>query len=192
MKTIDKGLRLRIVRDEGADSPREFDNIGTMVCWHHRYRLGDVRPTDDPADWRADFDEENPDALILSLYLYDHGGVTMSVEDPGCRWDSGQVGWIYVTAEKIKAEFGDAEGAREKAEACLRAEVKVYASHLEGDVWRFVVERVSGCAECGTVGYDHEDSCGGFYGDDKDGIREHLSDEAKPLLDEAWDNRGGE
>ena len=27
--------------DEMADSPRSWDNLGTMVCWHRRYQLGD-------------------------------------------------------------------------------------------------------------------------------------------------------
>lgn len=33
--------RLEIVPDTDAASPRGNDNLGTMVCWHRRYNLGD-------------------------------------------------------------------------------------------------------------------------------------------------------
>lgn len=33
--------RLEIVSDTDAASPRRNDNLGTMVCWHRRYNLGD-------------------------------------------------------------------------------------------------------------------------------------------------------
>ena len=40
--------------------------------------------------------------LMLPLYLYDHSGLAMSTESfsgraPHAEWDSGQVGWIYVS-----------------------------------------------------------------------------------------------
>ena len=37
-----KGHTINIFPDEDAPNPREkFDNFGTMVCFHHRYDLGD-------------------------------------------------------------------------------------------------------------------------------------------------------
>ena len=62
--------------------------------------------------------------LMLPLYLYDHSGLAMSTESfsgraPHAEWDSGQVGWIYVSKEDALREF-DADkmtGAiRQKAE----------------------------------------------------------------------------
>jgi len=32
---------LKIWYDDCAENPRERDNLGTMVCWHRRYNLGD-------------------------------------------------------------------------------------------------------------------------------------------------------
>jgi len=34
-------MRLKIEQDEDAEDPREFDNLGIMVCFHKRYNLGD-------------------------------------------------------------------------------------------------------------------------------------------------------
>lgn len=39
-------------RDDDAGDPRkEYDNVGTMVCWHGRYNLGDEQRTDDARDF---------------------------------------------------------------------------------------------------------------------------------------------
>jgi hypothetical protein len=33
--------RLKICQDDNPTSTREYDNLGTMLCWHDRYHLGD-------------------------------------------------------------------------------------------------------------------------------------------------------
>lgn len=33
--------RVRIIQDRYASDPREWDNVGKMLCWHNRYVLGD-------------------------------------------------------------------------------------------------------------------------------------------------------
>jgi hypothetical protein len=43
---------IRIEIDEAASNPREdFDNVGTMVCWHRRYELGDEQPSEDGGEY---------------------------------------------------------------------------------------------------------------------------------------------
>ena len=45
---------LEIVHDEDADSPRDWDNLTKMVCFHRRYRLGDLSDSyieDDYSSW---------------------------------------------------------------------------------------------------------------------------------------------
>jgi len=37
----DKGARLEILIDTDPESPRTWDNLGTMVCFDHDYKLGD-------------------------------------------------------------------------------------------------------------------------------------------------------
>jgi len=36
-----KKLKLEIEQDSSPESPRTWDNLGTMVCFHKRYDLGD-------------------------------------------------------------------------------------------------------------------------------------------------------
>ena len=84
---------IKIIHDPDPESPRDYDNLGTMTCWHTRYRLGDKHDHDDPRDLLIDLGEASSDtdlsvndlfaraekrAVILPLYLYDHSGITMN------------------------------------------------------------------------------------------------------------------
>ncbi len=46
-----RGCTIRLEYDRGAESPRDWCNVGTMVCWHRRYNLGDEQPKCGPSDW---------------------------------------------------------------------------------------------------------------------------------------------
>ena len=183
-----KGHKISIYIDELVDGPREWENLGKMICWHNRYNLGDEQPREDPQEWlhqlalsHTEYDEidqysdrfnnlENmTDAqlwdilnrhyIFLPLYLYDHSGITMNTSGFHCPWDSGQVGWIYVSLEDVRKEYGKkrvSRQLREKVEEYLKSEVKVYDQYLRGEVYGFVVEDQEG---------EHVNSCWGFYGD---------------------------
>ena len=90
----------------------------------------------------------------------------MSTSDAGypfCdRWDAGQVGYIYVTPEAGRKEYGRIW--RKKARNLMRSEVQVYDQFLTGDVWYYAVSRVVTCEHCGHDNEDVLDSCGDMYG----------------------------
>ena len=155
-----------------VDSPRDWDNLGLMVCWHRRYNLGDEQPRLDPADWAAWLKKEHPNAVILPLYLYDHSGITISTTPFSCSWDSGQVGYIYTTLERAR-DTGHGwkrltAKRREAVKDMLRAEVKTYDQYIRGEVYRFTIED-----EDGTYIY----SGGGYYG------RDDCEKEAREFID---------
>lgn len=51
---------LRVSLDDEAPNPREgYANLGSMVCWHRRYRLGDAHSYEDPGDFLQEFVKEN-------------------------------------------------------------------------------------------------------------------------------------
>jgi hypothetical protein len=51
----------QIVIDPTPDNPREmFDHVGTMVCWHRRYKLGDQQPDSDPQDYLLQLARNTP------------------------------------------------------------------------------------------------------------------------------------
>jgi len=197
-------FRIKIEHDDHPESPRELYNLGTMVCWHKRYKLGDEQPRGDeheyllalaekvkpgtaqrwerwvekypyPRDrqeWKDfEYDRDkhwsklvqpilDKHIIELPLFLYDHSGVTMSTGRFSCPWDSGKVGFIYVTVAKAKAIYGwktKAEFNREKIEQTLRHEVQTYDDFLTGQVYGYEVEGWNG------EDWEQVDSCYGFY-----------------------------
>lgn len=161
--------------DAGDSNPRDWDNLGHMVCWHNRYTLGDTQPKEDPEEWMR---ENGPFFVQLPLYLYDHSGITMSTKSFSCPWDSGQVGVIVVKADDVREEYGvkGLNGViKKRVIACLESEVKVYDQHLRGAVWWF---------EYG------DDSCGGFMGDDLEetGLVDAI-DAPLEVIEAAWEVR---
>ena len=166
-----------IIQDEDASNPRmEFDNVGTMVCFHNRYDLGDTGHGYSSGDFNSWAElkkaiiADNNGAIILPVYMYDHSGITISTRPFSCPWDSGQIGFIFCPREKAISEWGRkicTKKVREKAENYLRGEIKTYNQYLTGDVWGYVIEDEEG---------NHIESCFGFYGYD------YCEEEAKSII----------
>jgi len=181
---------LRIILDDCLESPRKWDNLSTMVCFHKRYKLGDAHnyKRDDFSKWnelRKAIEKDHDIAIIKPLYLYDHSGITIStnLEYPyDDRWDSGQIGWVFVTKDDIRKDFAVkkvTEQLIQKVEDILLSEVQIYDQFLCGEVYAYEVIQHKVCETCGHVETKYLDSCGGFYGNDiiTNGMLEHLSDD---------------
>jgi hypothetical protein len=154
-----QGFKLYIAQDDVGDSnPREWDNLGTMICFHRRYKLGDKHEFRDNTEFMEWWKENGKGGVLLPLALMDHSGLSMwigseaSPFDPG-GWDSGQVGWVYATKEQIIKEYG--KNKRKQAEKVLKSEVETYDQYLKGDIWGYIVKDQDG---------NNVDSCWGFYG----------------------------
>ena len=158
-KKGDEYLRIEVDPDPVNWREEGDCHVGTMVCWHGRYILGDEQPKEDPQDYEEGLPE---DRIQLPLYLYDHSGITMSTSEFSCPWDSGQVGFIYTTPERLKELGVD----KEKAIECLQIEVKEYDQFLTGQVYGFTLFKMVTCGDCGNTEEEHIDSCWGFYGYD--------------------------
>lgn len=163
-----KGLTVRIEYDDNPDNPRTWDNLGTMVCFHKRYNIGDEHEyrTEDYAGWdamEAAIKQRANVAVILPVYLYDHSTQALSTRSwigraQHAEWDSGKVGFIFVSQEKALAEYGGRNitaKKRERIVKCLNSEVDTLSDFMQGMVYGFVVEDAEG---------EHLDSCWGFYG----------------------------
>lgn len=182
------GHTIKIYQNPDAESPREWSNLGTLICWHRRYRLGDSHSFDSPEAFlrdRAGVSDQSDlsmaqlreradrKAVLLPVFLYDHSGLAMNTIGFHCPWDSGQVGFVYVSLEAVREEFGAkrvTKALREKAEDILRAEIVSYDAYLGGRVYGYVIE------------WDGEevDACWGFVGDYETGCLP----EARAFLDQ--------
>lgn len=189
-----KGHTINIRQDVYPDNPRDWNKLGTMACWHRRYNLGDEQPRrQDPNEYKLDlvdssiaeryehleyvgeyekslellFKSWDKDFIALDLFLYDHSGISISTGNFSCTWDSGQIGFIYISKADAKKEFGWqrlTKARTKKIESYLRSEVKIYDQYLRGDVWYMEIPQL-------------EESCSGFFGYD------YAIEEAKQIID---------
>lgn len=188
---------IKIIQDRYPDNPRrEWDNLGTMVCKHGRYDLGDninfkpwqassweeymaeyFQDTYSVIDEFGNYDTYERDikkiwkwidanVVWLPLYLYDHSGITMSCGSFRCGWDSGQVGFIYCTKETILKEYGGKILTKK-----LKERIALY---LEGEVEtydQYLTGDVYGFVlekwnPEPGIGWEETESCWGFFGSD--------------------------
>ena len=158
---------IEVIQENDPQSPREWDNLGKMICFHSRYNLGDKH--DFSMDEGQEFLKSKEICVSLPLYLYDHSGITMSTSPFGCRFDSRCVGFIYVTKEQVRKEYGVKRINKkliEKVTNILENEVKIYDQYLTGDVYGYRISKITEC----ELGHEHKeevDSCWGFYGEDE-------------------------
>lgn len=215
--------RIRVYAEDYPRNPRtENENIGTMACWHRRYTLGDEQPSvspgehkyalaravddtlpewDDATDADAQRAQEVFDAqyLRLPLYLYDHGGITMRTTPFSCPWDSGQVGFIYVSRKRAAEEWGE-DFIDVRVLAGLVDEVEEYDQYLTGEVYGFEIEKAETFEKTSRkTGWTEEvdewsdyDSCSGFFGSDpeKSGMLGTVEAFARDALKSAANNIG--
>lgn len=180
---------------EDNESPREWDNLGKCIFFHRNYDFGDKHNVN--SNDYLSFDSMNvalhkdfDAAVTIPVYMYEHSGITIATKPFGCRWDSGQLGFIMATNEDIKKEFNVkriSPKLKEKVIDMLNGEISTLEKYVSGEIFSFtVIDNETG---------DEEDSCGGFYGDTADnGIYDHLGlditfEEYKTVFDNAsWGN----
>lgn len=218
---------LSVQYDQDCESPRSWDNLGTLLTWTRNYNSPDENKFTDSRDFLEELSynlakniewsliQGKTDvqlykiiekyAFILPVYKYEHGGVAYSTRTYKGRahhaeWDSGQVGWIYVTKEAVRKEWSVkriSPGLQETVIKNLKGEVEIYSSYANGEVYGYKLEKkivicndgeCTGVCTCGsddvTVELKEIDSCWGFYGNNFqiNGMADHIPDEYLELV----------
>jgi len=186
-KTIDyKGMTIEVYYDECADSPREWDNLGTIYSRHRDYDPDNHRMTELAGSfdyWNANDDKTFTDYLNefyywLPISYYEHGGITVWAGEPTGDWDSGIFGVIAVRKDKAREEFpGTEEEIRELAINNLKAEIKTLDQWYTGEVYGFMTTDEDGI---------FIDQCGGYFGDEE---IDNIISEAKAAIDREIEKR---
>ena len=87
-KTIGK-YKIEIIQDIDPESPRDWDNLGTMVLFpkhlgdEHDYNFNDYESWEEQG--AAIAKEENA-GVILPLFIYEHSGMTIATTPFHCRF----------------------------------------------------------------------------------------------------------
>lgn len=165
-----KGYLIRISPDPEPQDPRRWDNLGTMVCGHRRYNLGDIQVGSDqfPTVESTHQLVRRPDVISLPLYLYDHSILSISTRSwhgraQHAEWDSGMVGYIFVTHEQLRKSQGwrrITQSRRQWALTFLCGEVSLYNSYLIGAVAGYEILQDEEVVDAVWGYYDYDDSDG--------------------------------
>ncbi len=81
---------LQIMQDEDPPDPRtDYDNLGHMICWHSRYRLGDEHQFEDTNDLlkRLVLDSVSPDTVIEYVKSGKARDVKLEYERSAGSWE---------------------------------------------------------------------------------------------------------
>lgn len=143
---------VEIVNDDDPISPREWDNLGTILYGSSRYVLGDKQVSFQEMQ-EIEKDKNN---IVLPVYAYIHSGIMLNTTGFSCPWDSGQSGIIYVSKQKVKDQLKVKRitaSVRQKVLNILRAEVDIYSQYTSGEVYGYRILDENG---------DVVDSCYGF------------------------------
>jgi hypothetical protein len=147
-----KGYTIEVHYSFGGDSPRDWSPVGTILTWAglgdeqiHRADVEEnIAEHGSIEQWlRAEHDAVGP---ILSVFLMDHSGRTLSCDDTAFRqadshgWDWGQIGYTFATT-KSSNETGT---PIEDIEKHLSSEVAIYNQWMEGHVYGYVVKGPNG------------------------------------------------
>ena len=173
-----KGMTIRICYAENAESPREWDNIGTIYTNHMDYNPDGHKIDEiENEDWQLVSEELDRRFIWLPIYYYEHSGLSVSTKRDypyNDSWDGGLFGIIAVEKERLRKEQGWKAITKERREQVLRSlegEIEIFDSYCRGEVYGYVVEDEEG---------EHIDSCYGYYGDE--GMKDAIF-EAKDTID---------
>lgn len=168
-----KKYTIKIEHDDDPMNPRtDWDNVTTMICFHNRYNLGDKHDYksdnfDGLAELKEQIESDYKVLWIKPLFLYDHSGITISTQPFSCRWDSGQVGWVFIDEKQLNLMCGkDFERDEIKLSEMIDADVETYDKYITGEVYRYSIYEIETC----SLGHEHKnyvEGCGGYYSEEE-------------------------
>lgn len=133
---------IEIQYDEYCFSPREWDNLGTIIVNSNNRYFGGLN--------------ENVTGEIIKrypLYGYAHSGVSISLSPFSCPWDSGQIGEVVITEDTVTGLGTDSKDF----DSCIEAEIKELDDYVRGNCYRFEIKDLNETMS-GFIGSDHEQS----------------------------------
>ncbi len=101
--------RLRIKNDYDPMHPRKgWDNVGTMVCWHKRYNLGDDHDYEYPKDFLQEklFEHLNTEKSRYGKRIYDFIK-SGKAEDARLKYDPSEREWVLSEKSFVTGNWYD-------------------------------------------------------------------------------------
>ena len=177
-------VQAELVYDPDADSPREWDNLGTILISPDKSHW--IASPDDIVDtsirlgknphehWenlrREQLNLKKSDiAIAYPITKYEHGSISLSL---GYKqgWDYGVVGFVYITKETLRKEYGVKRITKsiiECAENRLQDELDTLTRWLNGDCYGWQIKEYA--LDDGGLDWeevDTLDNCWGYFDQD--------------------------
>ena len=150
-------VQAELVYDQDATSPREWDNLGTILITPNKSHW--VASPDSVVDTSIPFGK-NPHehwenlrreqlklkksdiAIAYPITKYEHGSISLSL---GYKqgWDYTVSGFVYVTKETLRKEYGVnriTKSIIECAKNCLQSELDMLTAWLNGECYGWQVK----------------------------------------------------
>lgn len=123
--------------------------------------------------------------VYAPLYMYEHSIIRIKIgsfygvglPQGHARFDSGQIGFIYVDREAIKKEYRVkkiTKKVKEKVRQILEGEVKTYDNYISGQVYGYMIEDKDGNEFGGVWGFYGDESNNGLIESAKEEINMHI------------------
>ena len=158
-KEVEGEIAFRISHDDSPESPREHSPITHIAAWHRRYNLADEGEDRSIETFLESVRECD---TLMPLYMMDHGSISLSLGPYSDPWDSGQVGFVLITPERVRAVGLDPSDT-ERVMKLARQEIEAYSQYVNGDIYCMTIHRM--CH--GQVLPNPELTYGGIYDDDE-------------------------
>ena len=150
-------VQAELVYDHATTSPREWDNLGMILITPDKSHW--VASPDDVVDTSIPFGN-NPHehwenlrrdqlnlkksdiAIAYPITKYEHGSISLSL-GYNSGWDCEVVGFIYVTKETLRKEYGVnhiTKSIIERAENCLQSELNTLSNWLNGECYGWYIK----------------------------------------------------
>lgn len=147
-KKKDEDKYIKIIQEEGYDADMYTDSeLFDIYSKHKKYEFNTQKlylDTDECYSWDDEkkvLEDSDLDIVyIRDLYLFDHGGLVLSTSSFNDRWDSGQLGLIYITKKKLINYFGDDRLDEERIKEInrlLKGYIDNYNNILNGQVFGY-------------------------------------------------------
>lgn len=137
-----------------TDQPWKF------ALFHRRYK---VENTEGLSMDAAQSLERGTGYVVVPVYAYDHSRLTVFISDsPARSYDSGKLGFAYISEYVLEREYGSMAQAIE----ALNALLVEYTAYINGEVWMYEIVEEQVC----NLGHTHSeaiDGCGGFLDRDE-------------------------
>jgi hypothetical protein len=165
------GYRVLVAHDELAVNPWKTWNEGNsgvkLAAFGKFSHIGD---DDAPSKDEVDDMLKNPDParLVIPVHGLSHGGLRLSLEPFGDRWDSGVLGFFVVDRAAYAAFSGiPADGVADSARRLCEGAVKELNDWLDGDCYYVAVSEARRCPACGASSFHEVDTVGYVIGDEE-------------------------